>query len=140
MKRYYGYVISFFHVVFLTACMFRHIDVPLGKGYYFIPDGQYSRITKSTTEKHEGISMEVIPSNVIHYEYDKTTIIAISSDFNTGDWSFWIIDKKIPVNMNECNDVESFNRVLHSNVDGPLNRDDFLNLLELKNISLRISY
>lgn len=139
MRIYIKLFITYFNCIILVSCGFQHIDIPLGEGYYFVPDGQYSAIVKSTKEKYDGISMEVIPGNVIDYEFDQTTIIAKSLEMATGKKEFWIINKGIPVHISECKGRSPKfcdEVVLRANVKGPLDSISFLRLIEQNNIRL----
>jgi hypothetical protein len=81
----------------VSSCIFIHYDdsKDLGKGFYYVPDGNYSSIVKSVREKYEGIGEEIIPPKVIDYKFNEKFIIAktVNVDGANDEIKYWIVDK-----------------------------------------------
>lgn len=81
----------------------------------------------------------VIDNNVLKFNYNSSYIILNTFNYkNTGEESldYWIIDKSIPVNMDDCNNQESCGELLKSNVEGPIDSLNFYRRLKERDIKL----
>lgn len=107
--------------LFLTSCQFMHYDdsESLGNQFYFVKDGQFSSIVKSTDKEYKGTGYEVIPPLVISYNSNKEYIIAKSKDENQSV-KYWILDKakhsrEIP--LNSLDSIQFYRMLSEKNIE-----------------------
>ena len=133
----YIYVLLIF--LFISSCSLSILlgDKNLGKGYFLFENGNFTCIVKSFKKTYKGGGLEIIPYQVTKYEFNKYYIIAISVEPKTNVRSFWIINKKIPINLNICRESANFDKALKSNVIGPIDSITFYKILYKENIKLK---
>ncbi len=114
-------IFLFVMIAFLSSCIFLHYDdrLDLGNHYYFIPDGKNSSIIKSNTKTYEHKGAEIIPPNVVKYQYDKVYIIAKSIELSNLTEHYWIVNKE------------------RKDIDGPLDSTRFYQMLKERKIDLK---
>jgi len=111
-------------------------DKDLGNGYYFFENEAFSCIVYDNSPKYQNKGLQVIPYEVVKAEANSNYILAMTlNDDNTVN-SYWIIDKKNKINLDDCYGQKSCDSVLRSNVLGPLDSITFFKEIENKDINL----
>lgn len=127
-------------ILFVSSCKLSSLmgDKDLKNGYIFTADGNQACIIFSTSKPYRGTGLQVIPAKVVEVKYDKNYIIAKSIDKGKSEKKYWIIDKSISIDLNDCTDQASCDSLLRSNVEGPL--DSILFNKKLKENSIPLNF
>lgn len=90
MKLFYITIL----VLLFISCDFKFMDdsIDLGNNYRFIQDYPQAIIYHST-EEYKGIGINIVPPNVIEYDFNDEYIIAKSIS-NDSIINYWIINKQ----------------------------------------------
>jgi len=129
-----------FMVLMINSCKTTsqsHGDKDLRDGYYLMEDGLFTTIVYNDSPKYRFTGFVVIPFTVINYMEGNNYILAISLDDDNIIKSYWIIDKSISINLDECPENSSCDSLLKSNVQGPMDSINFYNTIAKKNITLK---
>jgi hypothetical protein len=127
------------YAIFFHSCNLPILfgDKELGAGYYYSEDGKLSTIIYSTKKPYKSSGLEVIPPQVVDFEYNNLYVIVKSIDNQTKNEYYWIIDKKVRINLDDCNDKNSCDSLLKINVIGPLDSIWFRKEIDKSEITLR---
>lgn len=93
-------VILFLLILFFFGC--NDGEKSLGDGYYLASEGGYSTLFY-TSEKSAAQGLVIVEGNVLKFNYDDSLIIAESKDDKTEVHQFWLIDKRIEIDLKPCN-------------------------------------
>lgn len=115
--------------------MFITGDRDLKNGYIWTADGNQSSIVLSTTKKYHGVGLEIIPPMVVKVETDKNFITVKSIDNIQNIDKYWIIDKRIAINLSDCKDQKSCDSLIMSIIEGPFDSLSFYQMLNNKGIN-----
>lgn len=133
-------IISFSLIISLTvSCSNFYGDENLGSGYFIWKDGRYKSIVYKSDESLSDGGYSVIEKNVLKAKSNESYLIVLTSDLqNTGEelHEYWLIDKTVLIDMDSCNDQASCDKLLKSNVTGPLDSLSFSKIIEKQNIHL----
>jgi len=112
-------------------------DVVLGNGYYLFENGPFTSIVYDSSPKYQNKGLPVIPFEVVKQEANSNYIFAITLNDNNTVKSYWIIDKNIKIDLDDCSDQKSCDSLLQLNVSGPMDSINFYNTIAKKNITLK---
>ncbi len=141
-KNYYpqGIILLVFVLAFISCKMSSVArlrgDKDLGNGYYLFEDGPFTSIVYNNSKQYKSTGLEVIPFEVTKTEVINNLVLAIRLNEDNTVKSYWIIDKSIPIDINKCNDQNSCDSVLRSNVIGPVDSIAFYTEIANRNLIL----
>lgn len=125
----------------LNSCSNFYGDKNLGNGYYLWEDGRYKSIIFSPEKVYKGEGgYSVIKENVKNVYFNDSYIIVKTSKFMDSETElikFWMIDKMVSVDLNNCHDQASCDKLLKSNVMGPMDSISFYQKLKERNIRFK---
>lgn len=128
-------------VLMMSSCSNFYGDKNLGSGYFLWQDGRYKEIVFSTEKVYKGeVIYNVIEENVSNVNFNDSYIIVKTSKFidpKTELTKFWVIDKTVSINLNNCHDQASCDKLLKINVTGPMDSISFYQKLKKLNIGLK---
>ena len=126
-------------MVFFISCSNFYGDEDLGNGYFLWKEGRYKKIVYNEDGTSGDGGYSVIKNNVINVKSNEHHIIVQTLDFEDSGQEvrkYWIIDKAVSINMDDCNNQESCDKTLKSNVTGPLDSLNFSKFIKKENIKL----
>lgn len=117
-------------------------DEKLGAGYFLYRNGRLKSInyTPDDNYKGEGVSYVVIKEQVKFFNYDESYIVAQTLRYEKPSneiKEFWIIDKNVPINLNDFKNQDEFDKLLKVGLTGPLDSVEFYQQLKEQNIDLK---
>jgi len=138
---YYNGIMLIYFILLFNSCKMSSVsrqrgDKDLGNGYYLFEDGPFTSIVYNNSPQYKSTGLEVIPFEVIKAKVVRNNIIAIRLNEDNIVKSYWIIDRSISINLDDCNDQKSCDSVLRSNVLGPLDSITFYKEIANKDIIL----
>jgi len=140
LSKKYNYCLICLSLSFYACGLFWGYE-DLGNGYYFI-DGQAPDIVYDSDISYNGSGgVNVIPYDVTSFAYNQDYIIARSERPILREVNFWIIDKSVKIDFYHGIDcfVEDCDKILKSNVLGPMDSTSFFIQLKQLNIDLVLS-